>query len=988
MFSNNSYIIVTMNSGNKLLTEKHFYSVILDIKIFGLLEEDWSEALCENFEQAVWAEIPSGCAVPRCAVSVVQVQEISGENLRRVAEKVDRRAKMVSTFREHLENLVREDGGVINVKTKIFTPATAEAAEIKGRYLQPYPPPETSSVRRLITLDITHKEAEKAQRVAKALSHSLLGGTLQMRVRDTHNCKKAFSLTHNHIPSPHKEKNTENYALVSDTPRGRRSYARRLLFQSCKLIATGTTLQDNDVNLVNHRQDFEGVDSHKSRFIHPAFWDRRIEHLRPDVRKVNPIFWGQWSCPTVQSFTPELSKLKGKIHHLAFSADERDYVKESDVLHAEIQPHAPPINSNPKVANPMFLGYYRCGGDYNQLDHESELRRLASEEAEADADEAFVRMLARRNQRSSRVKKDDDEEERIRKWVEATKKRNLHPAIRGYKNRKVPIFASDAAQRIHPSCFGYSTGSEQILEDYPVTHVVHPACVGYELASQEPNLFTNSASKVLNPIFHGLSLHKGPRYEPPIEGNDLMAKRKLFLESLTSNPVKKYVPLCVVCFGENSEGCPRCWVPDKWEASGGQSKIDDAAGEITQAIMKDPILNRSRLQRSPAHSPKRNAEGANRKKGLIDGKASKEKRAKRFKLKMAAREALMANVRLISCADIDLYRRTKATYTTIYIKSLPTGEVTRLQMETSRTVRDLYFLYRSNARREVACLPDFWLLMPLMSGLMCLDDTRQIQDEMNCAFEPGTLTLEQYGMNKKDGEICLFQIKDLYYPAAGGIVFNYIAANVNLARKLDFESMEDSERQESEVPTRVRKSKFEEDKTSSVSIKTRINAMRISNAKEANDILAGGPGAQKKIPRLNAEMLKAIKFELLFRPDQLPPPVPEVPYTPKQFNVANDHLQIPLIREMRDVLQRQKQAWREYVKERERLIKEARETKLLRVLQQRREHQAHDPAKVGRKVHKAKTETSQKGLPKSAAQPTPPKIPPLYSSKIVFTDDC
>jgi len=820
----------------------------VNLKVFGLRASNWNDDLTESMRNSLFSIVQS--SDPELILEFVTLESIEGverENLRRVVEKTMKRAAKSDEFKVHLRNLL--DAGCLNLEFHVKSSATKSLAARYGGFSMT----QGHSAYLDLSFNIRWLERQRARSYCKALAIALTSNELQARFLQKAMVSlqdKQISITYNFAPDVHEVATC--YDLPCDSPRQRKSRSRATCFEKAKVLSQAKL----DLDLLGCKS-FDGA-----KIVHPAFLGSKQYHIRPDVRNIHPIFWGQWK---IEQFKP-LRQVSCRKQHPAFCGE---------IIHAKNMLHGIFEDFRVKNKSPVWFGYERRASNENSLQAKF-LKGIQSKEMiEEQDDEAFVLKLAKRSTKARRITEADDEKIRINQKIAQVKKRNQHPAIFGYKSSEFPSFGGNTSKFLHPTFFGYKTTWEnRRMSMSQIHHVLHPSFLGNEIASQ-----TFSSNEVVHPTFVGLVLQQGPRFDPTKQKKKFLdgeERRKQVLLSILANPMREGEKLCPICFAKSSIGCPKCWRPDPKQLEDNEARYGNAAKALVDNMQRFLASKRSMTPTEILWA--------------------QFKETSKLVLGLSEQK-----VELQNSIAINFFRERIADFVTVFVKPLPAGEVVQLRLESTRTIQELYAAYRANAPSQSANLQKLWLVLPTFEGLVSLDETCFPGDEYSNAFCPGTFKLEDFFIN---GRCCLFQIKDLRHPPVEQLVRAYVAANINLAPKLDLakvESEEDERTSWATHPFPRQMKRFLVDKTSSVSLKGKIYELKMSKLK------AKASSDKATLPKLSRQILEETSFDFIERPDQLP----------KGFKTTLDQLQKALFVEMKARLRRQEEAWREVVRDRE-----------------------------------------------------------------------
>ena len=133
---------------------------------------------------------------------------------------------------------------------------------------------------------------------------------------------------------------------------------------------------------------------------------------------------------------------------------------------------------------------------------------------------------------------------------------------------------------------------------------------------------------------------------------------------------------------------------------------------------------------------------------------------------------------LTTLKAIRLTRQLHFQYLTIFIKSMPSGDVQRFVVDGSYAVVNLYNNFCAHS--HVACSTfarTLKLILPTSIGLFELSEDMRKEDEMNIAKNSGQDLLSRYKLTKKGSSIVMLCFKQYHPSSAIQILKNLLANN-------------------------------------------------------------------------------------------------------------------------------------------------------------------------------------------------------------------
>ncbi|GMH80843.1 hypothetical protein TL16_g08718 [Triparma laevis f. inornata] len=254
-------------------------------------------------------------------------------------------------------------------------------------------------------------------------------------------------------------------------------------------------------------------------------------------------------------------------------------------------------------------------------------------------------------------------------------------------------------------------------EKFDNQEVIHPSMFGQMCVRKEP-----FDAATLHPVFHGYILYKKPFVKSDEDENKKKKDEKASIE----------VSLCPICY-VGKEGCPRCWdFPEDFTFS-------DYAYE----------------------GPKRAAE----EKVVVDSDDEEEEKPE-------------IHTNLTTINSLKLYRAVNQHWVTLYIKTVPCGQIVKMQVEKNWTVGDLYENFRSTS--AYGRNRDCFLFLPTESGVFSLDNEDMPETDALNAVTTGRVELSRYNFTKNNAVICLLHFQFFSEMTTAINISGYLTQNLQL----------------------------------------------------------------------------------------------------------------------------------------------------------------------------------------------------------------
>ena len=687
-------------------------------RVFGVR----ADTFCEKVQAALVAsvrsailEISNDIKEREFTVRVASVEglDTTGETFRRLRRKLELRADkskgpLSAIFKGHSEAL--DAGGAVTAEIVIPVTLMETIFDERGhpnpcRRDAPIPDPIVDA-----TFGVQGREAAMCERICGALAKSVTRGEMTLKVKRHIGDEPKLSVALLHLPSTNCHGVVNDYKVACDTPRERKTAARRLLHGTLSTIASNAPPRSG------FGPRYEAV-----KFVHPTFFNRSFRHNYPRTpEKSSPVFWGQMERVLVKD---EANENPTRAHPACAG------------LLVGATGHAIAEDMDARATSPVFW----CHKILNRTKAKPKQVIAAQGALIVSRRSRNERIMSTRNNRNRNnaalaFAVSDRAERRAVSSAKASGS-DVHPSTMGYC--EVSNWKNDA-RMTHASRFGYPD-DEPTLPLRAICEIVHPSCVGFELSREDASL-RREACKYMSPIFFGYRQHRGPRYEPPVKSRWHVEDIKVEVKTSHSRFNGEN---CHLCFGFRTPGCPKCWSLGK--------KADETAAKTFRRRQTAASLT-----------------AFSRKMSYLDTNVS----------------AAAMHTPFLSAGHIAEHRETTASIVTVYIKKLPLGTTVRLQVENTRTLRYLFFLYRSNAPPTLAHQSTMYLLLPTRPAVFLLQDGATLDGDYRLGEQPGMFTLADYnlGVTTRKSEVIMFQVPDLHHPDAENLIRAYITQNVDLNR--------------------------------------------------------------------------------------------------------------------------------------------------------------------------------------------------------------
>ncbi|GMH80594.1 hypothetical protein TrST_g628 [Triparma strigata] len=258
-------------------------------------------------------------------------------------------------------------------------------------------------------------------------------------------------------------------------------------------------------------------------------------------------------------------------------------------------------------------------------------------------------------------------------------------------------------------------------EKYDNQEIVHPSMFGQMCVRKKP-----FDSTTLHPVFYGYVLYK----KPVMKSDEDEGKKKKDAKASIE------VSVCPICY-VGKEGCPRCWdFPEDYTFS-------DYAYE----------------------GPKRAAE-----EKIREDEDSEEEE-----------EKPEIHTNLTTFNSLKLYRAVNQHWVTLYIKTVPCGQIVKMQVEKNWTVGDLYENFRSTS--HYGRNRDCFLFLPTESGVFSLDNEDMPETDTTNAVTTGRVELGRYNFTRNNAVICLLHFQFYSEMTTAINISGYLTQNLQLEEK-------------------------------------------------------------------------------------------------------------------------------------------------------------------------------------------------------------
>jgi hypothetical protein len=230
-------------------------------------------------------------------------------------------------------------------------------------------------------------------------------------------------------------------------------------------------------------------------------------------------------------------------------------------------------------------------------------------------------------------------------------------------------------------------------EKYDNNEVVNPAFYGQMTVRSD-----KFNPELMSPVFHGYMLFKKPVQKSAEESSG---------EAKAKAAEKKKAEVCPICYVHKA-GCPLCWdFPEDYVFS-------DYAYE----------------------GPKRVVEES-------DSEEDEEKPD--------------IHTNLTTMNAIKLYRSVNQHWLTLYIKTVPCGQIVKMQVEREWTVGDLYENFRSASM--YGRTRDCFLFLPTEAGVFSFENEDLPETDTTNAVETGRVPLARYNFSKNNATLCMLHFQ-------------------------------------------------------------------------------------------------------------------------------------------------------------------------------------------------------------------------------------
>ena len=577
------------------------------------------------------------------------------------------------------------------------------------------------------TFGVQQTEAALCSLLAAVVGKAVTAGELSKAIQDGGDERSpSLTIALMHLPSIVQSISVNDYGVPNDTPRERKSTARKLVHAT--VTAMSASISQDDVSSAGFGPRFEAV-----RFVHPTFLNRKFRHDYPQSpAHTSPVFWGRTDKVLVKANLHENSTQSHPACRGMLIASSGVYI--SAEMDATVSSPVFFGNKVLKRTNKKSRSASAAAAATGALIVSRRSRVMSRRKGAASRTQSRVqsRKVAKMNTQLAFVMSEQAEKESISEARALGS--DVHPSTVGYV--EVSPWKNDC-RYVHVSRYGYPS-DEPPLEPPRVAELVHPCAVGYEMTVSDVSLRLQACMHA-SPVFFGYKMSVGARYKPATDSPWAVDEKKVHFKSSISRIAGE---ACAVCYGNRIPGCPQCWT------------IGSHSNATTSKTFR-------RKQASQALS------------------------AYRRRVSEVAPAKAALHTPFLSSGHIAEYREKVASIVTVVIKKVPLGPTVRLQIENHRTVRSLFFLYRSNAPRSIAHQETMLLLLPTRPAVLCLRADASLDGDYALGESPGMLKLSDYGIGvgSRTSHVVMFQVPNLHHPNAENLIRAYISQNVDLTRQ-------------------------------------------------------------------------------------------------------------------------------------------------------------------------------------------------------------
>ena len=306
-----------------------------------------------------------------------------------------------------------------------------------------------------------------------------------------------------------------------------------------------------------------------------------------------------------------------------------------------------------------------------------------------------------------------------------------------YKSKKVKhaeIEKNEVSFARETPCAPITTGKvrakyKEFGERYDNQEIISPAFFGQMTVASKP-----LNPELSHPAFHGYLLVKRPVVED--DAADAAASKKKGGKEGAEEEEEE----CIICY-VGKPGCPMCWnFPAEFS-------FMDYAYEGPRA---------------------RGVSEVKEKGGSDDGEEEEEEKPE-------------IHTSLTTSNAIKLFRSVNQHWVTIYVKTVPCGQIVKMQVEAEWTVQDMYENFRSASTYGSA--RDCFLFLPTEQGVYSMENEDLPETDTTNAVTTGLVPLKRYNFSTNMSVIVLLHFQFFSEMTTCINVAGYLNQNLNLAFK-------------------------------------------------------------------------------------------------------------------------------------------------------------------------------------------------------------
>ena len=244
--------------------------------------------------------------------------------------------------------------------------------------------------------------------------------------------------------------------------------------------------------------------------------------------------------------------------------------------------------------------------------------------------------------------------------------------------------------------------------------------------------------EVVNPAFYGQMTLKNDKFNPellsPVFLGYILYKKPVQKkdagEDKAKLKAKKEAETCPICY-VHKEGCPLCWdFPEDY-------------------VFSDYAY-----------------EGPKREKEESDSEEDEDKPE--------------IHTSLVNMTSIKLYRSVNQHWLTLFIKTVPCGQIVKMQVERKWTVADLYENFRSASMYGRS--RDCFLFLPTENGVFSFENEDLPETDTTNAGETGRVPLARNNFSRNNATLCMLHFQFFSELTTGINIRGYLEQNLQLSK--------------------------------------------------------------------------------------------------------------------------------------------------------------------------------------------------------------